>query len=355
MSHRAGEAPPRAPAAWFCGEAAVSGVGSLPFRDADAAVRFVAEHAPEVPFWPQLRRMSPREAMLPQTFGPHFRHLVAVRDEHSYAIPPERLERVLAALEGSAPALAPASAAGFFAFAEAFRRGDFSRARAVKGHAMGPVTVGCCVESEGSMLFDNAEARAVLCDYLVKLARWQSEQLLRLSPSVLVVIDEAYLGAALRNDPRRRDAIVECLRSVILRVQRPGVQVGLHCCDEIPMSLLLELAPDAFSFDAHQGGDIFAADADAHRFVAGGGHVAWGWVPTLDDLSRVDPEAVAERWFRAAQRVAADSGVSVEQLRRRSLITASCGLAGSSEATCLRSFQVARAIASAFTRRCKLS
>ena len=32
----------------------VTGVGSLPFVDADLAVEFVAEFSPELPFWPQL-------------------------------------------------------------------------------------------------------------------------------------------------------------------------------------------------------------------------------------------------------------------------------------------------------------
>ena len=32
----------------------VTGVGSLPFTDADEAVEFVAKYSPELPFWPQL-------------------------------------------------------------------------------------------------------------------------------------------------------------------------------------------------------------------------------------------------------------------------------------------------------------
>lgn len=35
-------------------DGAVTGVGSLPLADVEEAVRFVAAHTPEVPFWPQL-------------------------------------------------------------------------------------------------------------------------------------------------------------------------------------------------------------------------------------------------------------------------------------------------------------
>ena len=37
----------------------VTGVGSLPFIDADEAVEFVAQYSPELPFWPQLPSAPP--------------------------------------------------------------------------------------------------------------------------------------------------------------------------------------------------------------------------------------------------------------------------------------------------------
>jgi len=171
-------------------------------------------------------------------------------------------------------------------------------------------------------------------------------------PSVVLVLDEAYLGVALRTRPALRADLVDLLRAVVLRVRRPGVLVGLHCCDQLPFAVLNEIAPDLFSFDAHHGGAVFASDAEARRFVLLGGHVAWGWVPTLDDLTSVDAAAVAERWYGVAQRLAqAGDGLDVARVRCRSLVTASCGLAGSSEATCERSFALANEITRHFAER----
>jgi hypothetical protein len=216
---------------------------------------------------------------------------------------------------------------------------------------MGPVTVACMLLVEGSPLFDHPHARAAIGDYVVRLARWQSDTLLAHAPSVVLVLDDAYLGAALRQNPERRGAVVELLRSVILRVRRPGVVVGLHCCDQIPLSVVADVEPDLYSFDAYHGGGGFAADVDARRYLAGGGHVAWGWVPTLDDLDGVDARALAARWLEAARRLAAaGEGVDLERIRARSLVTASCGLAGSSEATCRRSFELAREVSIGFAR-----
>jgi hypothetical protein len=333
-------------AAWFVGAGAVCGVGSLPFLAVAPALEFIARWCPEVPFWPQLRRMSPREAMLPQTFGPHMRHLMPLRDELGFAIPASRTEKFFDALERSDAAFDPAYAAGFYAFVEASRCGAFPSARTVKGQMMGPVTVACSLNADSTVFIDHIGCRKAIADYIVRLARWQVDALLKCSSSVILVLDEAYLGEALRRVPGRRDAVVEVLKSVILRVRRPGVLVGIHCCDEIPLSVLGEIDADLYSFDAHNGGAAFAADPESRRFIDAGGHVAWGWIPTLDDLSGVRADEIVARWRDAAVVLGGEDGL--ERVRSRALVTASCGLAGSSLATCERSFQIAREVSLGF-------
>ncbi|HXV15114.1 MAG TPA: hypothetical protein VEC56_12985 [Candidatus Krumholzibacteria bacterium] len=339
-------------AAWFCGDGAVTGVGSLPFVDAARAIDFVARHAPEVPFWPQLRRLSPREAAIPQVLGPAFKHVVVVRGEYAFHVPADRMDRFAAALARDDAKLEPGNAAGFYAFLDAFARGAFPEARAAKGQIMGPVTTASALESGGHSLLQDVEMRRVIAEHVARMANSQAEALLRVAPSAILVLDEAYLGVALRARPELRPAMVELLRLVVLRVRRPGLLVGLHCCDELPFSVLNEIAPDVFSFDAHHGGAVFAADPDARRFVAEGGHVAWGWVPTRDDLRGVDAAGVADRWWSVAQRmVEAGDDIDIARIRCRSLVTASCGLAGSSEATCEHSFTLAREVARRFVER----
>jgi hypothetical protein len=334
---------------WFSGNGAVCGVGSLPFLAAAPAIEFVARWCPEVPFWPQLRRMSPREAMLPQTFGGQFRHLSALRGEHGYGIATERVTRFFNALERADAVFDPACAVGFYAFVDACERGVFRGARAVKGQVMGPVTTACSIQSDGTVFIDHPGFRLAVADYITRLARWQVDVLLRHASSVILVLDEAYLGVALRQNPLRREAVVDVLKSVILRVRRPGVLVGIHCCDEIALALLGGVGADLFSFDAHHGGAVFARDPEGRRFFEGGGHVAWGWIPTLDDLGCIQPAAIVEQWMEAAGSLCPPG--HVERVFARSLITASCGLAGSSIATCERSFQMAREVSSGFSAR----
>jgi hypothetical protein len=343
-------------AAWFCGDGAVTGVGSLPFTQPSRAIDLIARCAPDLPFWPQLRRLSPREAIIPQFLGPSFKHVVGVRGEYAYHIPADRMDRFTASLAKDDARLEPANAAGFYAFIEAYGRGAFPNARAVKGQTLGPITGACALETDAGLLLQDPDMRALIADHAVRMANWQAEVLLRVSPSVVLVLDEAYLGVVLRTRPELRHDVVTLLRAVVVRIRRPGVLVGLHCCDELPFAVIAEIAPDVLSFDAHHGGATFANDPDARRFVAEGGHVAWGWVPTRDDLSSVSPDAVVDRWIGVAKRITeAGDGIDLARIRCRSLVTATCGLAGSSEATCERSFVLAGEISRRFADACESS
>jgi hypothetical protein len=291
--------------------------------------------------------------MLPQTFGAALRHLVPVRGEYEYALPPDRAERFAAALERDAARFDPANAAGFYAFVDAFRAGAFPAARAVKGQLMGPLTLACAITVDGRPLLERADLTALIADHVVRLAAWQADTLQRLTPSVILVLDEAYLGMVLRRNPERAHRVADLLRTVVLRIRRPGVMVGVHCCDEIPFAVLEAVAPDLYSFDAHHGAEALAGDPHAQRYLASCGRLAWGWIPTLDDLSGLAVEQVVARWWEVCRRLAAaDASLGAARLLAASLVTASCGLAGSSEATCERSFALAADVARGFARRC---
>ncbi|HEX5132998.1 MAG TPA: hypothetical protein VFX92_10990 [Candidatus Krumholzibacteria bacterium] len=338
--------------AWFRPSGAVTGVGSLPHTDPARAIAFVARWAPEVPFWPQLRRRSAGEAMLPQTFGAALAHLVPVRGEHAYSLRAGRADRFAAALESDGGRLDPGNAAGFQPFVDALAAGAFPGVRAAKGQAMGPVTLACSVLVDGVPLIEHAALRELLADHVVRVARWQAGMLRPHAPAVIMVLDEAYLGGALRAHPGSAGVIADLLRSVVLRVRGPRVLVGIHCCDEIPFAVLDAVSPDLYSFDAWNGAGAMAGDPAARRFLAAGGLVAWGWIPTRDDLTGVDVAGLAARWDAAAARLAAqEDSLNAARILASALVTASCGLAGSSEATCERSFELAAGVGRRFAEQ----
>jgi hypothetical protein len=70
-----------------------------------------------------------------------------------------------------------------------------------------------------------------------------------------------------------------------------------------------------------------------------------------DDLAGVCVEAVADRWWAVCKRLSRLAGIEPGSLHSRSLVTAACGLGGSSEETCGQSFALAAEVAQKFAHR----
>src|SRR5882672_8546267 len=117
----------------FAPVGAVTGIGSLPLTSITSAIRSVAEFSPEIPFWPQLPRLSEREAAIGQGLGA-LGDLIEPRNEgYGYQVREGRIDSVLEILHRSSGELTQANAAGFGAFEEALCSGVFPSAIAVKG------------------------------------------------------------------------------------------------------------------------------------------------------------------------------------------------------------------------------
>src|SRR5260370_3222595 len=124
----------------FAPAGAVTGIGSLPITSTTSAIRSVAEFSTEVPFWPQLPRLSERESIVGQGLGV-VEELIEPRNEgYGYQVKEGQLDSVLEILHRSSGELTPANAAGFAAFKEALSSGLFTSAIAVKGQFEGPIT-----------------------------------------------------------------------------------------------------------------------------------------------------------------------------------------------------------------------
>jgi len=123
----------------FVPAAVVTGIGSLPLMSMSSAIRSDAESSPEVPFWPQLPRLSERESVIGQGLG--IAAASSRNEGYGYQVKEGRIDSVLEILHRSNGELTPANAAGFGAFEEALSSGVFSFAVAVKGQIEGPITL----------------------------------------------------------------------------------------------------------------------------------------------------------------------------------------------------------------------
>lgn len=318
-------------------------IGSLPLTDHRQAMALILRHCPEIPLWPQLPHL-PREGMLRQ-FLDGFpglrdeggRFWLAGDDEGFTADMAGFYEEYLAVVDEpgrlaeSRFALGPATAPGFFAMGEALAGVD-PRPWSVKGQLTGPITAGLGLKDRQgqAVLYDDN-----LLDILVKLlalkGRWQAEQLRRLDTEVppLVFIDEPGMVAFGAGGFAAVSAamVSEAVGAVISAIHQAGALAGIHICANGEWGPALTSAADIISFDAYSyfaNFSLYRQELD--NFLARGGILAWGIVPTGDRqaIARETPASLFARW---QEQVASLSGcpLSRRQLLCQTLIAPACG------------------------------
>lgn len=205
---------------------------------------------------------------------------------------------------------------------------------AVKGQVTGPVTWGLTVTDEArkGVLYDD-----ILGDAVPKLLRmkasWMEKALSQVSRRTVVFLDEPYMAAfGSVGMMLSREQVVRLLDEVFEGI---GGIKGVHCCGNTDWSVLLQTQTDIISFDTYGFAESLALYQDAvKKFIAGGGTVAWGIVPT--DAETLTGETVASLRDRLEEAMApfTRNGLPFRQLVAQGLLTPACGLAslGSEEA-----------------------
>jgi hypothetical protein len=324
----------------FVAAGAVTGIGSLPFTSTTSAISAVVEFSSEVPFWPQLPRLSERESIVGQGLG-IVEGLIEPRNEgYGYQVKEGQLDSVLEILHRSSGELTPANAAGFGAFEEALSSGLFGSATAVKGQIEGPITLSAYLFHKGRPFLADPALFAAIAFHISQIIGWQIDRLKSAGLPVLLFVDEPALclNAPVANavpEEQRLSALAATLENARVR----GAYAGLHCCAARPFERMCRVQPDIISFDAHEGLDLFFADWHALDFMQQGGTVAYGIVPTRPGVNAVDSASIFIGWLKAAS-LAGDP----QKFAQRAMITATCGLGLLDTSAVAESFGVAHSV-----------
>ena len=321
-----------------------TGIGSLPFTDAQPALALIGDHLPKIPHWPQLPQRGSGEHFVHQFLQPLIDHgLLRVdegrrffdTDKHTL---PERLtafyESCLEAESGDALHIGhfmpPGdSAAGLYAFLEHLTAGTFPPTDYVKGQIVGPLTVGLTVnDHQGRPAYYHDELRDVLVRTLAVAAHGQASALQQSGKQAIIFVDDPAISAwgSRLHLALDRDAIRKDLDAIFSAIRSAGAISGLHACQAIDWSIALSTSVQILSVDAYRYGGSLKPHVKALRgFMEAGGVIAWGIVPTLDDPFSVTVEALFKR-LNELWRQLFDEEPQREILVRQSLITPACGL-----------------------------
>lgn len=322
-------------------------IGSLPHRDRSRAVAIVLERCSEIPIWPQLAAYGDEQMMvqylegLPGLKNAEGRLWVDTGDpgydQEVLAFYEEYLQIDAGAvpLESSRFRMGPETGKTLFEFLSSVLGGT-RELRAVKGHVVGPFTLlaGMKDQRERALLYDE-QLQDLVPKHLAMKARWQVRQLKTLGAPVIVFVDEPALAGYGSSAfiSVSEELILQLLREVTAGIHLEGALAGIHVCANTDWNLAFKSGLDIVNLDAYSYMERFLLyKEEILRFIAEGGIVAWGMVPTSDPsvIGKETAEALAEKWLREVQPILSPE-LSLATLLEHSLFTPSCGCGSLSE------------------------
>jgi hypothetical protein len=303
-----------------------TGIGSLPHTDPDEACRLVLETF-DIPFWPQLPKLSFREFMIPQ---------------YSEALPFLKIDETREAIwieRDSSDALsvfyeaysdewrAPISesfAKGLYAF---IRRIEKSFSPFLKGHVTGPLTFTLGLKDDkGKLVYYDEELREISLLLLKARTLWQIELLKNYAGQVIIFIDEPILSALGTSSYIGVDnnEALRLLRETADSVKNAGGITGIHCCGKADWPLVIKSGVSIISFDAYDYLETISLYPEEFSgFLQKGGYLAWGIVPTTEAIRDENVDSVKRRFDAGIKHLS--KFIPESLLLSQILLTPSCG------------------------------
>lgn len=315
---------------------AATGIGSMPNLDAAEVCKQILTLFPELPFWPQLVKLTPQENMIIQvTEGFPNLEIDLNNQKVLYKKEIDRYKAFSLFYENYLSekldpfAISEKFARGFHLLLEKIKDNRRFRCRYIKGQVVGPITFGGCVEGpNGKPILYDAEMMDIVKKGLAMKVLWQAQKIKELDRRPIIFLDEPYLsGFGSAFVPIDRQTVISTLNETIEEVKkRENILIGIHCCGNTDWPMILETKVDVVSLDAYGFLDYFVMYLGEIRdFLNRGGVIAWGIVPTTQFTGVETASALLSRFDKAIE-VLVEKGVRKETILKNSILTPSCGM-----------------------------
>ncbi len=339
-----------------------TGIGSLPFSNVQQALELIWSELPEIPHWPQLPRRGKMEHFINQFLRPLVdcgllvQHgeswrfdtsddtcAACMTDFYTVCLPAE--EKDSYCLKSFYPSLE--SASGFHAFISKAKNEGLDKAFFVKGQIAGPLSVALELrDQQGRPAYYHDDLRDMLVRTLALNARCQAHALGDLNRIPIIFIDDPAVSAygSRLHLALDRNEIIKDLNFIFSAVEDAGAIAGIHSCEAVDWSLILDTKVQILSLDAFRFGESLNAYVrPLCNFLERGGVVAWGIVPTLDDPFAESVESLYRRLDNLWESLFS-TGPSRSVVLEQSLITPACGTGLLSEDHARRIYQLTAAL-----------
>ncbi len=327
----------------FLPESLATGIGSLPYLFPEEALALVFTALPDIPNWPQLPQQGKQEHFVHQFLQPLVdcgmlttkgdRWVFNTSRENNAECMTDFYTTCLPAEEGNGECLqtflpSPEAATGFHAFLARAQSGGLKKARYVKGQIVGPLTVALELKDQlGRPAYYQGDLRDIIVRTLALSARCQAAALSGFGCIPIIFVDDPAIRAygSRLHLALSREMIIEDLNIIFSAIQSEKALAGIHSCEAVDWSLLMESQVQILSLDAYRfGASLIPYAPEVQHFLERGGVIAWGIVPTLDDPFCESVESLLMR-LNALWNDLFSKGLDRKTLLRKSMITPACG------------------------------
>jgi methionine synthase II (cobalamin-independent) len=311
-----------------------TGIGSFPHKEEGGLLSLIRKSFPNIPFWPQLPNRSFLEGMVAQ-YSEGFPSLKVDEKEQrlwvdtspGFEIEVERFYQSIEKGDIEPFHISEQVAIGLRLLKDFSQKSGTAGIKYIKGQVTGPITFGLSLtDQEKKPIFYDPTLREILLDHLSMKTRWLERRFDDLFPGIpkIIFFDEPGLSAfGSAFSGLNRDDVVFSLNKCFSAVQ--GFK-GVHCCGNTDWSVLLSTNLDILSFDAYGYlENLSLYPKELRNFLERGGILAWGIVPTSEEVLKEDAQSLVKR-FRKGVEVLSKEGID-PVLLKRAILTPSCGTA----------------------------
>lgn len=310
-----------------------TGIGSLPHKDAQAALDLIFKYCPEIPFWPQLPKRDTREGMIAQ-FSENLPCLALSQGGLVFraAEKEKELERFYEKIISEDLEyfkITEGVSLGLYKFHHRLEESDLEKTEFIKCHITGPFTFAASIKDEHgvALLHDAVFMQAIIKGMAMK-ALWQARLFEKFGKKIIMFLDEPYLGCfGSAYTPINREDVVKGLREFSEGIQSRGVLLGVHCCGNTDWSIFMDVPGiSIINFDAFGFLDKFILYADSlKKFIEREGIVCWGIVPTQEFSGQEKPDLLVKK-INDGIDLLVKKGLNRGLLVNNLLVSPSCGL-----------------------------
>ncbi len=318
-----------------------TGIGSLPHINSEDACELILNTF-DIPFWPQLPRLSFKESMTIQYSEgmPYIRVNENEQDAWIIRDGGDELERFYESCsENTKIAISEDYAIGLHTFLRMIKGRRF---QILKGHVTGPITFTLGLKDNyGRLVYFDEELREISSMLLQAKARWQIDLLKQHSDSVIIFIDEPILSAIGSSSYLGVDSeeVLRLLKDMVSAIEEAGGISGIHCCGRADWPMVIKSGVRMLSFDAFEYFDAFAIyHEEIRNFLQTGGYLAWGIVPTSDAINSVDDKYINKLMDNHLKKLY--EHIPSELVNSQIIITPSCGTGSRSVDETIKAFQL---------------